>query len=81
MNSRLPPPPEPPPLVACRCCGETLDTCYQPGFFDRPGYFMGTCRTVDCALRNYTLGLDGYSTLDLEPYLTTARKKREGVAT
>ena len=78
MSSRLRPPPVPTPEVACRCCGKPLDAAWQPGFAERPGYFILTCRVRSCALYNYTFGEDNYRVISLAPYYATALKQEEG---
>lgn len=52
---------------------------YQPGLSDVAGHFEATCDHVDCDLGGFTLGVDGYATLDIRPYVETTRKKRQAL--
>ena len=78
--ARLPSPPDPAPVVPCRCCGRPLRVDWQPGFLDAPGFWQLTCDHLDCDLAKFTIGLRDYPTKDLSAYLETGRKRREVVS-
>lgn len=84
-RTNLPPPPVPVPDIRCRCCGQPLRVEFQPGFADRPGYFLCTCDNRNagngepCLMLGFTLGDQEYVTKNLQPYIATALKKREAV--
>lgn len=55
----------------CPDCGNQLDYYLQQPLSPkstRPAYWIGTCRTVGCELRNVTLEDSAWGTVDLEQY-------------
>lgn len=60
-------------IVTCNCpdCKQPLDYYLQSPLSPkstRPAYWIGTCRTVGCELRNVTLEDSAWGTVDLEQY-------------
>lgn len=63
-----PPPAHELGTYACRCCLTALEVRWQPGWANRPGHVIVTCRNAGCAMDGYTFSVDDYDALDLSRY-------------
>jgi hypothetical protein len=61
--------PTPKPATRCRCCKRPMRADWQLALPGQPGWWLVTCETEGCAMRDYTFSEPRYQDVQIENYL------------